>query len=321
MAYQKQKGFTIVELLIVIVVIGILAAITIVAYNGIQDRARVSAVSGALTQTVSKLEVYAVDGTGYPTTLAAAGVNDTASTTYQYSVNNGVSPATYCVTATTGTTSYKVSSTNTTPTAGGCSGHGQGGVAAITNIVTNPSVETNMTAWVASYGAGGGGTLSSASAGGAQAGNNFARMTWTVGATEAYRGLEYGAPAIAANATYTGSISVRTSRSQRMYLCFLYADASAGVSQPCGNAVVTTAGAWTRLDVTAAAPATAIKVYLRAYAIAGAGASNWQVNDALDGDAAMITAGSTLYNYADGASTNWVWNGTPHSSTSTGPPL
>ena len=38
-----QHGFTIVELLIVIVIIGILAAITIVAYNGIQDRARLVA--------------------------------------------------------------------------------------------------------------------------------------------------------------------------------------------------------------------------------------------------------------------------------------
>ena len=37
---KKQTGFTIVELLIVIVVIGILAAITIVAYNGIQTRAK-----------------------------------------------------------------------------------------------------------------------------------------------------------------------------------------------------------------------------------------------------------------------------------------
>ncbi len=37
---QNRKGFTIVELLIVIVVIGILAAIVIVAFSGVQQRAR-----------------------------------------------------------------------------------------------------------------------------------------------------------------------------------------------------------------------------------------------------------------------------------------
>lgn len=37
---KKQSGFTIVELLIVIVVIAILATITIVAFSGIQERAR-----------------------------------------------------------------------------------------------------------------------------------------------------------------------------------------------------------------------------------------------------------------------------------------
>lgn len=40
---KSTSGFTIVELLVVIVVIGILAAITIVAYNGIQKRAAAAA--------------------------------------------------------------------------------------------------------------------------------------------------------------------------------------------------------------------------------------------------------------------------------------
>lgn len=45
---SQRDGFTIVELLIVIVVIAILAAITIVAYNGITNRARATAVVSAL---------------------------------------------------------------------------------------------------------------------------------------------------------------------------------------------------------------------------------------------------------------------------------
>lgn len=44
-----KHGFTIVELLIVIVVIAILASISVVAYNGVQDRARRSAASSDLS--------------------------------------------------------------------------------------------------------------------------------------------------------------------------------------------------------------------------------------------------------------------------------
>ena len=64
--WSKQKGFTIVELLIVIVVIGILAAITIVAYNGIQNRARDTSVRSDLANLAKQFELYNVDNGRYP---------------------------------------------------------------------------------------------------------------------------------------------------------------------------------------------------------------------------------------------------------------
>ena len=48
--HRRSPGFTIVELLVVIVVIAILATISIVAYNGIQNRARTASVASALSQ-------------------------------------------------------------------------------------------------------------------------------------------------------------------------------------------------------------------------------------------------------------------------------
>lgn len=55
---KNQKGFTIVELLIVIVVIGILAAITIVAYNGIQKRANATSAQSNAASALKKIEAY-----------------------------------------------------------------------------------------------------------------------------------------------------------------------------------------------------------------------------------------------------------------------
>lgn len=68
----KSEGFTIVELLIVVVVIAILAAITIVSYNGITNRANASAAASMASGFQKKVELFAADGpTGtYPRAIA-----------------------------------------------------------------------------------------------------------------------------------------------------------------------------------------------------------------------------------------------------------
>jgi prepilin-type N-terminal cleavage/methylation domain-containing protein len=63
---RNQSGFTIVELLIVVVVIGILAAIVIVAYNGITQSAQKAAVVSAVNQTTKLFDVYALQYGSYP---------------------------------------------------------------------------------------------------------------------------------------------------------------------------------------------------------------------------------------------------------------
>ena len=69
---RAEGGFTIVELLIVVVVIAILAAITIVSYNGITNRANASAAASTAASLQKKAEVFAADGptANYPRALA-----------------------------------------------------------------------------------------------------------------------------------------------------------------------------------------------------------------------------------------------------------
>lgn len=68
---HHQTGFTIVELLIVIVVIGILAAITIVSYNGIQGRAQDSRRVSDVTNLRDALELYKIQNNAFPAVTSA----------------------------------------------------------------------------------------------------------------------------------------------------------------------------------------------------------------------------------------------------------
>ena len=72
----RQQGFTIVELLIVIVVIAILAAITIVAYNGIQNRAKASSAQAAANTIIKKAEAANAVVSAYPIQTADTTAGD-----------------------------------------------------------------------------------------------------------------------------------------------------------------------------------------------------------------------------------------------------
>jgi prepilin-type N-terminal cleavage/methylation domain-containing protein len=63
---RTASGFTIVELLIVIVVIGILAALVLNSFRGVQERARDTKRRTDVNAQASQLEVYYTDNGGYP---------------------------------------------------------------------------------------------------------------------------------------------------------------------------------------------------------------------------------------------------------------
>lgn len=73
---HNSSAFTIVELLIVVVIIGILAAIVIVAYNGVQKQAADSAVRSELAQMAKKLEIYKANNGRYPTSSGQLEIAD-----------------------------------------------------------------------------------------------------------------------------------------------------------------------------------------------------------------------------------------------------
>lgn len=75
---NKESGFTIVELLIVIVIIGILAAITIVSYTGITNRANTTKAQSNAASLQSVAEVFFTEQNRYPTTTTEFSTTEAA---------------------------------------------------------------------------------------------------------------------------------------------------------------------------------------------------------------------------------------------------
>lgn len=92
--HKKTVGFTIVELLVVIVVIAILASISIVSYNGITNRAKETALKSDLQNGATQLQVEQIETGVYP--ADADDLKRSEGTEFTYSSTN----TTFCLAAT-----------------------------------------------------------------------------------------------------------------------------------------------------------------------------------------------------------------------------
>lgn len=107
----KQRGFTLVELMIVVVVIGILASVAIPSYNNYSIRGKLMEATSALSDARIKMEQFFQDNRTY-----VGGTCPAATTNFTYACSN-LTATTYTITATgIGTTlsaySYSINESN-----------------------------------------------------------------------------------------------------------------------------------------------------------------------------------------------------------------
>jgi len=304
-----RSGFTIVELLIVIVVIGVLAAITVVSYTGINSQAKLSAIKTTAEQIGKKLETWKLQNAElYPVDLSAARTASGVASLTTYIVSPD--RKNYCASVTddalpAATRSYAYTSKSGGAVVGEC----------VTNLIPNPSFESNTTGWAASWGTGGAGSLSRLTNGGVS-GSSYARVTWTATPSVAWGGINgpQSFP-VADGQSYYFSVWVRPSANHPLQP-FLRFNGYPTIHDISSGVVAVGANAWTRMQVSASLSAGATTMQTN---VSRNGSGSWQAGDYLDVDAGMLTSGSSRYDYRDGDSPGWFWNGDPNNSSSTGP--
>ncbi len=293
---QKQTGFTIVELLIVIVVIAILAAITIVAYNGIQNRARDSALQSAASQAAKRVASHkTLNADTLPTLLEDAGVRDSGDTQYTYLQVSSTKE--YCVSAASvanASRSFAYSSEAGSVTSGTC----------VTNRVTNPGVETGTTGWGLSVNS----STASRSTTAALIGS-YGLLVTTSSTADSGVSFPVSGSFVAGN-TYTASVKIKALNAANYSLSV---QGTAGAPSRHNQALAANEEGTFRLTWTA--PATGSAVFYALRQGGQSGTATFYV------DGAVLVDGAAGYMYGPDGDKGWLWTGAAHGSASIGPAL
>lgn len=325
---NRLTGFTIVELLIVVVVIAILAAITIVSYNGISKRAAESTIKSALSTAQKKVGTYMIDNNEtYPTYIAEAGIKDGNGTTYQYTGNNTTSPAGYCVTATyTDSVVFHAAQTFTpfgssaspittaTPESGPCPDHIAKGTT-ITNYVPNSSAGTGIIGY-----SGPNSTAIAHDTAVGYSGASSVRVTMPLSAASLVGVMFYNMTDVSAvltpGMTYTASAWVRVPSSTNANVRMAIQGSGKAQLGNLPQRISSEKNKWVRIYDTFVANSTgSIQFYvLNDNATTAADMQFWA-------DAFMINKTNQPAVFANGNTDGWTWDGTNFLSASTGPAL
>jgi prepilin-type N-terminal cleavage/methylation domain-containing protein len=299
-ANGTANGFTIVELLIVIVVIGILAAITIVAYNGVSNRAKVANAQSDLEGTVKIAEnARAIAGTNvYPSSLT--GVDTDVTYTANAAALGG-----YCATEVVGSVTYMVTATNTVPHIGpGCT---------TTNIVTNPSFENASAGITTGWVNGANASISSTSANGA-ANGTYAGLVTHINTTAGNAYIAIPMTTVVGK-QYALSFAIKSVSASIPALTSSIHNTTVGGSAPgdASSISITPTAAFTRYTTTWTAESTTTYFDID---ISGTTAAQTYAIDSV-----MATEGNNAGSYVDPLTvpTIWTWSGTVGASTSSGP--
>lgn len=115
----NSKAFTIIELLIVIVIIGIIAGITIISFSGISQRASISSLQSDMNSIVKQLELSKTSSgnDSYPSSLSTGSIKQNTSLSYTYISSNG---SNFCLSTSLNNISYIVTSINKQIQLGDC---------------------------------------------------------------------------------------------------------------------------------------------------------------------------------------------------------